>query len=76
MTGIKAKGHDGTDYTINAKSVILCTGGFAGSEELEKEYLSKNPYFDHFGDEQWTMIGMHENDGKMLKAALEIGAGT
>ncbi|MBQ6373330.1 MAG: FAD-binding protein [Clostridia bacterium] len=76
VTGVKAKGHDGTDYTINAKSVILCTGGFAGSEELEKEYLSKNPYFDHFGDEQWTMIGMHENDGKMLKAALEIGAGT
>lgn len=26
VTGVKAKGHDGTDYTINAKSVILCTG--------------------------------------------------
>lgn len=76
ITGVKAMGHDGTEYTINAKSVILCTGGFAGSEELEKEYLSKNPYFKHFGDEQWTMIGMHENDGKMLKAALAIGAGT
>ena len=76
VTGVKARRHDGTEYTINAKSVILCTGGFAGSEELEKEYLSQNPYFDHFGDEQWTMIGMHENDGKMFKAALEIGAGT
>lgn len=76
VTGVKAKGHDGTDYTINAKSVILCTGGFAGSEEMEKEYLSQNPYFDHFGDEQWTMIGMHENDGKMLQAAIDIGAGT
>lgn len=76
VTGIKAKGHDGTDYTINAKAVILCTGGFAGSEELEKKYLSQNPYYDHFGDEQWTMIGMHENDGKMLEAALAIGAGT
>lgn len=43
---------------------------------MEKEYLSQNPYFDHFGDEQWTMIGMHENDGKMLQAAIDIGAGT
>lgn len=76
VTGVKARGHNGTEYTINAKAVILCTGGFAGSAELEAEYLSKNPYFDHFGDEQWTMIGMHENDGKMLKAALAIGAGT
>ena len=76
VTGIKARAHNGTDYTINAKSVILCTGGFAGSAELEAKYLSQNPYFDHFGDEQWTMIGMHENDGKMLEAALAIGAGT
>ena len=76
VTGVKAKGQDGTEYTINANSVILCTGGFAGSEELEKKYLSQNPYFDHFGDEQWTMIGMHENDGKMMEAAIEIGAGT
>ena len=76
VTGVKAKGHDGTEYTINANSIILCTGGFAGSEELEKKYLSQNPYFDHFGDEQWTMIGMHENDGKMMQAAIDIGAGT
>ena len=76
VTGVKARRHDGTEYTIHAKSVILCTGGFAGNAELEKEYLSKNPYYKHFGDEQWTMIGMHENDGKMFKAALEIGAGT
>lgn len=76
VTGIKAKCHNGTDYTINAKSVILCTGGFGGSAELQKKYLSQNPYFDHLGDEQWTLIGMHENDGKMLKAALAIGAGT
>ena len=76
VTGVKARRHDGTEYTIHAKSVILCTGGFAGNAGLEKEYLSKNPYYKHFGDEQWTMIGMHENDGKMFKAALEIGAGT
>ena len=76
VTGVKARRHDGTEYTIHAKSVILCTGGFAGNAGLEKEYLSKNPYYKHFGDEQWTMIGMHENDGKMFKTALEIGAGT
>ena len=37
VTGVKARRHDGTEYTIHAKSVILCTGGFAGNAELEEE---------------------------------------
>lgn len=76
VVGIKALNHDGTEYTIYANSVVLATGGFAGSEELEVEYLGQNPYYEHLGDEQWHMIGMSQNDGKMLKSATEIGAGT
>lgn len=76
VTGALARGHDGTVYTINAKAVILATGGFAGSEELEKEYLSQNPYYEHLGDGQWHLIGMYQNTGLMLKAAVDIGAGT
>lgn len=76
VVGVKALNHDGTEYTIYANSVILATGGFAGSEELEVEYLGKNPYYEHLGDEQWHMIGMSQNDGKMIKSATEIGAGT
>ncbi len=76
VTGVKAVGHDGTDYTINAKAVILATGGFAGSEEMEEEYLSQNPYFEDLGDGYWTIIGMAQNDGKMIQAAIDHGAGT
>lgn len=76
VQGIMARGHDGTVYTINAPAVILATGGFAGSAEMEAEYLSRNPYYDNFGDQQWTLIGMAQNDGKMLQAAVDIGAGT
>ncbi|BBF42814.1 fumarate reductase flavoprotein subunit [Lachnospiraceae bacterium KM106-2] len=36
-SGIKAEGKD-ADYTINAKSVILATGGFGANEELYTKY--------------------------------------
>jgi fumarate reductase flavoprotein subunit len=32
VTGAKARGADGTEYVINAKSVVLATGGFAGRD--------------------------------------------
>jgi len=74
IQGVKAVGHDGTEYTIRAKSVILATGGFGGSAELEERFLSENPYYDLGG--YWTLIGMAQNDGKMISAAVNLGAGT
>lgn len=38
VVGVKAVNKDGDDITINAKAVILATGGFAASEDLMKEY--------------------------------------
>ena len=76
VTGVKARAHDGTEYTINAGAVILATGGFGGNGELEMEYLSQNPYHEHLGDEPWQMIGMYQNTGLMFQAAVDIGAGT
>ena len=35
VTGVKAVGHDGTEYTIYAGAVIMATGGFAGNGEME-----------------------------------------
>ena len=64
--GVKALKDDGTQVTINAKAVILCTGGFAGSNELMEEYYG----------EAYKLYGMYTNDGKMLKSAIENGAGT
>lgn len=75
VAGAKARRHDGTELTIKAGAVVLATGGFAGSEALEEEFLSQNPYYDKLGG-YWTLIGMAQNDGKMIKAALDIGAGT
>ncbi len=37
VTGIKAESSD-TDYTINAKAVVLATGGFGANEEMYTKY--------------------------------------
>ncbi len=67
VTGVRAHSlADGTEYTINAKAVILATGGFGGNSEMMAEY--------NLGD--YWLWGHAENDGKMIQAALDIGAGT
>ena len=74
VVGVKAKSLvDGTEYTIYADSVVLATGGFAGNGEMQKEYLS-DEYFELKGE--WKVYGLTSNDGKMIQAALDIGAGT
>lgn len=73
VTGVKAVGYDGTEYTIHAKAVISATGGFSNNAALQEEYLS-NEYYPLKG--AWLMYGMTQNDGKMIASALEIGAGT
>ncbi|MCI8566338.1 MAG: FAD-dependent oxidoreductase [Lachnospiraceae bacterium] len=75
VTGVRAVGHDGTVYTIQAKAVILASGGFAGNGAMESEYFAENPYYSDLGGE-WNLIGMAQNDGKMIQAAVAIGAGT
>ena len=74
VTGVLARSTaDGTEYVINAKAVVLATGGFAGSAEMEEKYLS-NEYYPLKG--AWKQFGMHQNDGKMIQAAIDDGAGT
>ena len=74
VIGAKAKDLvNGTEYTIYADSVVLATGGFAGDAEMEEEYLS-DEYYELKGD--WKCYGLTTNDGKMVAAALSIGAGT
>lgn len=74
VTGIKARNVvSGKEWIINAKAVVLATGGFAGSGRLMEKYL-ENHYFPLKGE--WKLFGMHQNDGKMIEAAIEKGAGT
>ena len=73
ITGVKAHSTaDNTQYIINAKVVILASGGFAGSAEMEEKYLT-NKYFPLKG--AWKQFGTHQNDGKMIQSAIDAGAG-
>ena len=74
VSGVKAHNMvDGTEYIIHADYVVLATGGYLASAELQAELL-QNPYYDFEG--YWHHFGSRQNDGKMWAAALEIGAGT
>ena len=66
VVGVKAVKADGTDVTIHAKAVICCSGGYAGSEELQKEFTG----------EAYKLYGMYTNDGKMIASAVANGAAT
>jgi fumarate reductase flavoprotein subunit len=67
VTGVMAKSK-GEEFTISAKSVIIGSGGYAGSRELLKKYY---PFYT----ESLHSIGLpHKGDGLLM--ALEIGAAT
>lgn len=64
--GVKAVKADGTEVTIHAKAVLCCSGGYAGSQELQKR----------FQGEAYKLYGMYTNDGKMIASAVDNGAAT
>lgn len=71
VTGVRARNlQTGEEYVINAKAVIMNTGGFLSNPELVNTLL----------DERWRGerrgIGTGQDTGLMIKAALDIGAGT
>lgn len=67
VTGVKARNLvDGTEYVIHANAVIMATGGFGGNSEMMIKY----------NDGDYWLLGMTQNDGKMIESAIEIGAGT
>ena len=64
--GVKAVKADGTELTIHARAVLCCSGGYAGSQELQKR----------FQGEAYKLYGMFTNDGKMIASAVDNGAAT
>lgn len=74
VKGVKARNHvDGTEYEINAKAVIMCTGGFGGDGGM-MERLLQNPEYPLAA--RWHLWGMHQNKGAMIASAIDKGAGT
>ena len=72
VTGVKARNLvTGKEYVIHAKAVIMGTGGFGGGSLTNELYSNEN--YPLQGD--YKQYGMSQNDGKMIKSALDIGAG-
>lgn len=65
VTGVKAVGKDGKNWTVNADAVMLATGSFAKNPELLKEYHPE------WADE--TFIAPETLTGDGLKMGLKAG---
>ena len=59
--------------TVNAKAVIMCTGGFGGNQDLMVEYL-QNPEYPMA--QRWNLWGMRQNKGQVVKSAIDQGVAT
>lgn len=64
ITGVLARKEDGTTLRINAKAVIIATGGYAGNEEMMKEYIGS----------KYTFGQILTNTGDGIKMAWSAGA--
>lgn len=64
VVGVEAVRYDGTRITVNAKAVIVATGGFGGSEELMTKY--NGGYF--------KLLGLEQNVGEGLLMMTAVGA--
>ena len=65
VTGVKAKGKDGKTIEIEAKAVVIASGGFAGNAEMMKQYVGE-PFA--FGE-------VMQNTGDGVRMAWKAGAG-
>jgi fumarate reductase flavoprotein subunit len=65
VVGIIAEKADGGKLIINAKKVILATGGYAGSTDMLKKYMNVSNY---------TTMAYANNTGDGLTMAQAIGA--
>ena len=59
VCGVTAKAADGTELTINAKAVVIATGGFTGNSQLLHKYFP-----DQYDDNYYTDALPQDADGK------------
>jgi tricarballylate dehydrogenase len=67
VTGVYWRGPDGTSRLAEAESVVLAAGGFEADPALRRQHLGD-------GWQHARVRGTALNDGRMLRAAIDIGA--
>lgn len=69
VTGVTAQKADGTVLRVNAKGVVLASGGYADNPDMINEYTMHD--YDNL-----TVMGSPERTGDGIRMALELGART
>jgi len=69
IKGVEARNPDGDPFTIEAKKVILATGGFQGNERLVEQFITENTDNLYLRGNPWST-------GDGLLTALDLGAKT
>ena len=73
VVGAEAEKADGTKVTVNAKAVVLASGGYGANAPMAKQY--DNYWGDNLSDTTLTTnVGTNTGDG--INMAIEIGAAT
>ncbi len=67
ITGVHWAGPDGTSGLLDANAVVLAAGGFEADASLRREHLGE-------GWQNAKVRGTPLNDGRMLRAAVDVGA--
>ncbi len=65
VAGVSASKQDGTAVTVNARAVLVCTGGFGGNPGMQKEL---------FGTSDFYLNGVATNTGDGINLCREAGA--
>lgn len=65
VCGVTATRQDGTKVTINARAVVVGTGGYAGNPQMLERYV---------GSSQFYVKGMTTSSGDGIQMALEAGS--
>lgn len=68
VVGVEAIAADGHKVTVNAKSVVIATGGFDGSQAMMRKYSPE------YADELFYAAAGNTGDG--INMAIEVGADT
>ena len=71
VDGVVVRGRDGLLKTLNARAVVIASGGFEGNKEMLTQYLGERAC-----DIPVIAPGTGNNRGEGIRMAMEVGADT